>query len=67
MAEPLAHKVRSARYAARLTRSQAARRAGLSTSTLCRIEGGAHVPLLSTITALAPALGTTVADLTDDR
>ena len=42
-----------------------ARRSGVHYTTLCRIENQAQAPRGNTLERLAPALGTTVEELTD--
>ena len=66
MAMELARKVKTARLLRDLSQSELAKRAGVSVSTLIRIEGGKGArPHRRTLRRLAAALGTTPAWLTD--
>lgn len=56
-------RVAALRNAAGLTQVALAMRAGLDPSLVSRIERGSANPTLSTVEALAQALGVTVADL----
>lgn len=55
--------VKSLRRKARLSRETLAVKAGVSFSTVQRIEGDHYWPSAGTVNAIASALGTTVADL----
>ena len=56
-------KIRELREAASLTQEDLAHEAGISTSTLSRIERGNYQPRLDTLGKLATALSLPVADL----
>lgn len=56
-------KVRELREAARVSQEDLAHQAGISTSTLSRIERGTYQPRLDTLNKLAQALSVPVADL----
>ena len=62
----LAGNVRALRRRQRMSRESLATKAGVSFSTVSRIEAGAHWPSARTVNALATALGSTVADLLSD-
>jgi transcriptional regulator with XRE-family HTH domain len=56
-------KIRELREAAALTQEDLAHQAGISTSTLSRIERGNFQPRMDTLGKLAQALGVSVAEL----
>ena len=57
------HEVRRRRRAAKLTLEELAARAGLSANYLGTVERGSRDPSLSSVQAIADALGVTVGDL----
>lgn len=64
----LATRIRKTRERADLTQSEAARRAGLRRQEWYRLEsGGREDPRLSTVRAVAAALGVTVGELLGER
>jgi transcriptional regulator with XRE-family HTH domain len=62
-AKELGARVREARQRAGLTQAALAEAAGVTDETVSRLERGAYEPSLSTVLALAAALGTDVASL----
>lgn len=58
--------LRARRTALRLSREQLAVAAGISSSSVARMELGTHTPNLDTLGAVARVLGCTVADLLTD-
>jgi transcriptional regulator with XRE-family HTH domain len=59
----IGQRIRTKRHAQAITAEQLAQRAGLTLGTVSRIERGANEPTVSSLTAIARALGTTVDDL----
>lgn len=59
--------LRARRRSMRVSQRELGRRAGLSPSAICQYELGAIEPTLSSLRALAAALGTSVAELIGDR
>ena len=67
MESGIGRNLRALREAAGLTREQLAVKAGRSSATVIRIENGSkHSPNLETLSALAGALGVTLARLLGD-
>lgn len=67
-AMPIANVLRRLREAAEMTQQQLAVAAGLSVSAVSQIEQGTNTdPRMSTLKALARALGVTVDELTRDN
>lgn len=56
-------RIRALRKSNGLTIERLAQVAGLSVATVNRLEAGKHEPTVSTLDAIAPALGTTTAEL----
>lgn len=59
----LGARVRALRKAAGLTQETLTTAAGIGRATMIRLENGRHAPKLSTLRAIAQALGTSVEDL----
>jgi transcriptional regulator with XRE-family HTH domain len=67
MSEQLAERVRQVRHERGMTIEGLAFKSGKSVATVQRIETNKHSPSITTLSAVAAALDTTVADLLGDE